>query len=172
MLKRRWKISNSIWAELRDRSAIWASIVPARARWDDASVSQTPIKSDGETDRGIIDRQEKGSLLPLCLIIEKEKREREGAAGRRRSEGVIACNMLPRANSHYMKCLACAHDFGPQAPTGPRKDNESLEMWGRGLNYTLIIIMIVVIILSLRSVFCLRRTDFTYIVKYFYICDI
>lgn len=45
---------------------------PGRARWDDTSVSQTPIKPDGKTDRGIIDRQEKGRLPPLSLIIEKE----------------------------------------------------------------------------------------------------
>lgn len=84
-----------------------------RARWDGASVSQTPIKPDGETYRGIIDSQEKGSLLGL--ITEKKENQSERAAERRRSEGregergVTTCNMLPRANSDYIKCLAHTH---------------------------------------------------------------
>lgn len=45
--------------------------------------------------------------------------------GRTRRRGVITCNMLSRANSDYMKCLAHVQDFGPAAPTEPREDNEN-----------------------------------------------
>lgn len=68
------------------RSAIPSSIVPGRARWDDARVSPTPIKLDrGGEEGGIIDRQEKGGPHPLCLVNEREnQREESGGEGKRR----------------------------------------------------------------------------------------
>lgn len=122
------------WAE--GRSAIWASIVLAEPAGTTLASPQRQLSRTERRTGGIIDRQEKGSPLPLCLIIEREN-QREGAAERRRSEGweartrrrgVITCNMLPRANSDYMKCLAHVQDFGPAAPTEPREDWEP----GRG----------------------------------------
>lgn len=50
---------------------------PVRAHWDDTSVSQTPIKADGKMDRGIIDRQEKGSLIPLSSLKKKSKKKQQ-----------------------------------------------------------------------------------------------
>lgn len=86
MLKRRWKISNSILAEPRARSAIRGPHCSHRARWDGACVSPTPIKWDRGTDRGIIDRREKGNALSLRLITERENQSK-GVAEGRRSEG-------------------------------------------------------------------------------------
>lgn len=76
MLKRRWKISNSILPEPRARSAIRGPHCSDRARWDGACVSPTPIKWDRGTDGGIIDRREKGNVRPsVSLLKEKIKAE-------------------------------------------------------------------------------------------------
>lgn len=57
-----------------------------QAHWDSVCVSPTPIKWDRGTDRGIIDRREKGNSLSLCLITERENQS-AGVAEERRSEG-------------------------------------------------------------------------------------
>lgn len=71
------------WAE--GRSAIWASIVLAEPA---GTTLASPKRQLSWTEKrtGIIDRQEKGSLLPLCLIIEKEN-QRQSKGEQERSEG-------------------------------------------------------------------------------------
>lgn len=49
MLKRRWKISNSIWAELCAGQLYGSVHCSGQARWDDVRVSPTPIKPDEKT---------------------------------------------------------------------------------------------------------------------------
>lgn len=74
MLKRRWKISNSIWAEPCAGQLYGSVHCSGQARWDDARVFPTPIKSDEKTGRTgcvgaeeerIIDRREKDGPRPL-----------------------------------------------------------------------------------------------------------
>lgn len=74
MLKGRWKISNSIWAEPCAGQLYGSVHCSGQARWDDVSVSPTPIKRDEKTGRtgwvgveegGIIDRREKDGSRPL-----------------------------------------------------------------------------------------------------------
>lgn len=105
------------WAE--GRSAIWTSIVLAEPTGTTLASPQRQLSRTERRTGGIIDRQEKGGPLPLCLIIEREKSKRRSSweekkwrmRGRTRRRGVITCNMLPRANSDYMKCLAHVQDF-------------------------------------------------------------
>lgn len=49
MLKRRWKISNSIWAELGAGQLYGSVHCSGQACWDDVRVSPTPIKPDEKT---------------------------------------------------------------------------------------------------------------------------
>lgn len=83
MLKRRWKISNSIWAKPRAGQLYRPPLFRAEPTGKTLAFPQRQLSWTG--GGGIIDRQEKGGPHPLCLVNEREnQREESGGEGKRR----------------------------------------------------------------------------------------
>lgn len=65
-----------------------------QAHWDGVCVSPTPIKWDRGTDRGIIDRREKGNSLSLSHYWKRKSKRRSGRREEKwRRRAAIICNI-------------------------------------------------------------------------------